>query len=303
MSSLRDKIRAKRQQIQDKSAGQERTYKLQNGKTAFRILPGKGSLEDFYQEIGIHWIKDSKGKVITAVGDREICYGEPCPVRQAIEKYIDQAKESRDDDAVKHGRDMLAKSRFYVNAVIVKAPGEFEKDKPVMLDLPQTAFDSILSQIEDQLEEIEGDIDLLKEGPFALAKGLTFVIEKSGSGLETRYNAYIQPTSKPIAVPQSAYDSAVDLVAFKRSQFDERTRRALVALGDMMGTDLSDLADRLAAPSTVRKALTAPSKETSADDGLGDLDDDVIDGEIEEKEEAETEAMSDDDILADLDDL
>lgn len=299
MSSLRDKIRAKRQQIQDKSAGQERSYKLSNGKTYFRLLPGAVAAPDeFYQEIGIHWIKDAKGKVITAVGDREICYGEPCPVRAAIERFIKVSQEANDDDAVKRGKDMLAKPRFYVNAVIVKAPGEFEKDKPVILDLPQSAFDSILSQIEDLLEETPADGDLTEKGPFSLKSGVTFVIEKTGSGLETRYNAFIHAGSKAIPVPRAAYDAAIDLAGFKRAQFDGRARKALAALGDMLGTDLTDLSDSLAAPDTVRSAALPPPT------GKGAADDDILDGEIIEDEEvAVDEAMSDDDILADLDDL
>lgn len=295
MSGLRDKIRAKRQQIADKSAGQERSYKLSNGKTFFRLLPGVGDLSEFYQEIGIHWIKDAAGKVITAVGDREICYGEPCPIRQAINRFIEVSAAAEDDVAVKRGKDMLAKSRFYVGVVILKAPGEFTKDKPEIIDLPQSAFDQILSQIEDAIEELPEGADLATVGPFAFATGATFCIEKSGSGLETRYNAYIAAT-KPQPIKASVMEAAVDLAAFKRAQFDSRTRKALAALGDMIGTDLTELAGSLAAPAGIRAAaLPKP-----------DADDDIIDGDIEEIEDAADEVeepVSDDDILADLDDL
>lgn len=311
MSSLRDKIRAKRQQIQDKSAGQERPYKLLTGKTFFRILPGVADPEEFYQEIGLHWIKDRKGKTITAVGDRETCYGEPCPVRAAIERFIQISKDEGDDSAVEIGKEMLAKPRFFVNAVIVKAPGEFDSSKPVLLDLPQTVFDSILSQIEDQLEEVPEGSDMLEVGPFSLKNGSLFVIEKTGSGKEsTRYNAYVHSTTKPHKVDRAIYESAIDLEGYKRAQFDGRTRKALAALGDMIGTDLTDLADKLAAPAAVRgAALPPPTGKAAAAAGSGaagkaaaEDDDDILDGEIEDEAD-EAEAMSDDDILADLDDL
>jgi len=300
MSSLRDKIRAKRQQIQDKSAGQERPFKLLTGKTLFRLLPGVGVPEEFYQEIGLHWIKDSKGKTITAVGDREICFGEPCPVRAAIERFITVSKENRDDVGVDLGKEMLAKPRFYVNAVVIKAPGEFDPKKPVLLELPQTVFDSILSQIDDMLEEMPADADLLEVGPFSLKDGPTFVIEKSGSGKEnTRYNAYVQAGLKPQKVDKAIYEAAIDLGGYKRAQFDGRTRKALAALGDMLGTDLTDLADKLAAPAAVRTAAIAGPV---AADEVDELEDDIPHGVIEELETVE-EAMSDEDILADLDDL
>jgi hypothetical protein len=206
------------------------------------------------------------------------------------------ARDIGDDDMLKEAKDMLAKPRFFANGIIIKAPGEFEKDKPELLEFSERTWDQILSQMEDMIEELDEGADLTKEGPFALDGGVVFVLEKSGSGLETRYNVYTH--SKKAKAPAGVLEAAVDLAGYKRSQFDERGRKALAALGAMIGEDLSDsVADALTAPAQT-KQLAAPE---STDDDFVD-EDDVIEGEVAEETPAEEE-LSDDDILADLDDL
>ncbi len=295
MAGLRDRIAAKRQAIADKSAGNERSFKWPVGKTYFRLLPGTNDAEEFFEEIGIHWIKDAKGKLITAVGDREICFGEPCPIREAIQRFISYAQDEGDDDSVKRGKDMLAKSRFYANGQIIKAPGDYEKDKPVLLEFSVTAWDSLLSQLEDLLEDLSEDADITKEGPFSLTKGMVFVVERTGTGMETRYNIYASGKVAPAA--SNALEGAVDLQAFKRSQFDERGRKALAALGGMIGEDLTD---------TIGASLTSPAETKTLAAPVEEIEDETVEeAEFETVEETveEAEVVSDDDILADLDSL
>ena len=292
MAGLRDRIAAKRQAIADKNAGNERSFKWPVGKTYFRLLPGVGNAEEFFEEIGIHWVKDDKNKLVAAVGDREICFGEPCPIREGIERYISYGQEQGDDDIVKRGKDMLAKSRFFANGVIIKAPGEFDKDKPVLLEFSVTAWDSMLSQLEDLIEDLDPEADLTKEGPFSLAKGMVFVVERTGTGMDTRYNIYTSGKTAP--APNGALEAATDLAAFKRSQFDEKGRKALAALGSWMGEDLAGPVADAIASSPATKALAAPEAE---DDDVFVDEDGVIEGEVADAE------LDDDDILAGLDDI
>jgi hypothetical protein len=305
MSSLRDRIAAKRESIADKSASFERSYKWQNGKTLFRILPGKTNAEEFFEEIGIHWIKDENGKVVCTVGDRQICYGEPCPVRESLEKFLALARENNDDKMLERGKEMLARSRYYANIVVCKAPGDFDPKKSVLAEFPETVWDSMLSQLEDQLEEVEEGADLTKEGPLAFANGVMFVVERSGSGKETRYNVYIN--NKTVALEPKIMDGALDLASYKRSQFDSRTAKAIAVIGAMIGVDLDEVASKLASP-PVNKAKRLAAPKTAKADDLED--DDVPDAEIVELEDdledetkAEAEVLSEDDILADLADL
>lgn len=296
MAGLKDRIAKKRQAIADKSAGYERSFKWPVGKTYFRLLPGKVEADEFFEEIGVHWIKQN-GKVVASVGDREICFGEPCPIREGIEAVMSHAREIGDDDMLKEAKDMLAKPRFFANGLVVKSPAEFEKDKPELFEFSEKTWDQILSQMEDMIEDLEDGADLTKEGPFAMDGGVIFVLEKTGSGLDTRYNVFTNP-KKAKATP-AALEAAVDLAAYKRSQFDEKGRKALAALGAMIGEDLSDsIADALTSPSET-KALAAPED----DDEVFVDDEGVIEGEVAEETAAEADELSDDDILADLDDL
>lgn len=271
MSSIRDRIKAKRQAISDKDASRIKTYKFQNGKTVFRLLPGKVDPDTFYEEIGVHWIKDKKANNVTAVGDRQICFGEPCPVREAIELFIRQAKEAGDDGLLKIGKDMLAKPRYFANIVVVKAPGEFEKDKAVVAEFPERAWDTILSQLQDHFEDLGDNFDVTKDGPLALEKGTLFVMERSGTSMkDTKYNPYI--AGKAHAIAPAVLEAAVDLTAYKRSWFDERTRKALATLGAMTGVSMNEIAERLAAPSG--KALPAPKDGWDEEETITAIDED-----------------------------
>lgn len=313
MSSLRDKIKAKRQAIADKNAGHERPWKWPVGKTYFRFVPGKETAEAFFEEIGIHWIKDEKGKFVTAVGDRQICFGEPCPVREAIDRVIQTGRSQggKEGDAlVELGKDMIAKSRYFANIKIISAPGDFEKDKATLVEFPEQVWDQILSQLYDQLEELPEGTDLLKEGPLSLAKGVVFTLEKSGSGkTNTKYHASFSGKTAPIDV--NLVNGAIDLAAYKRAQFGKNQRQALTVLGAMIGVDMSDIASALAAPAKSAGALPAPGAkdagkwgdEEEVQDEGDEADGPTVEVEDDEEETATSAAPSDDDILSQLDDL
>ena len=305
MSSLRDRLKAKREKIADKSASFERPYKWSNGKTAFRLLPGKVAPDEFFEEIGIHWIKDQNGKVVTTVGDRQICFGEPCPVRESIEKLMQIARDKGDDAMLERGKDMLAKSRYFANIAVLKAPGEFDKNKAVLAEFPETVWDSMLSQLEDLLEDVSDDADYTKEGPLAYKDGVTFVLERSGSGKETRYNVYINPKTE--AVKPEIMEGALDLSSYKRAQFEGRTNKAIAVLGAMIGLNPEEIARRLTAPDHEMKRLGATSTdkaskatETEVEDTPAD-DDDGLD--LGDDTEADAAVPSEDDILSELDGL
>ena len=312
MSSLKDKLKAKRQAIADKGNGRERSYKWQNGETLFRILPGKGTtpeqIGEFYQEIGIHWIKDANGKTVTAVGDREICYGEVCPVREVIGKLIAHGKTMQGpagDKIVEHGKDMLAKPRFYANVVILKAPGDFDPKKPVLAEFPEQVWDKLLSQILDYLEELPDDVDLLTQGPFSLEKGAVFVMEKSGSTkTDTKYNARITP--KGIKTDRAIYDAAIDLASFKRAQFAKPISQALAVVGAQAGIDMTDIAGALSDQAQA-KQIAGPSAASTTQPGSKWGDDEEVAQEttttVEPESDDELVGESDDDLLAGLDDL
>lgn len=313
--SFRDRLQAKKQAIADRQSGQQRSYKFLNGKTYFRILPGVSDPAEFFTEIGIHWIKDpSSGKVVTAIGDRSICFGEACPVRDAINELSRKAHQAGDEEGVKFAKDMMAKPRNFVNAVIVKAPGEFDPSKPVLVEFSEKQFDAILSQIEEFLDDIPEDADPSKVGPLSLKEGALFCIERSGHGLETRYNIYL--TGKSKAVEQSVFEQATDLESFKRAQFGERQNKALSHLSQLLGRDLTEAEAGLltGSPSSAGQIgmdNSARSSGSASGDTQSDSDDSPFvedeDAKQENVENTTTEAVSEEDLdadfLAELDNL
>lgn len=252
--SLKDKIAAKRQAMQDKDAGRVRAVKFPNGKTVIRLLPGTTDPDDFYQEIGIHWIKNKAGETVCAVGDRQICYQEPCPVREAIGELVQHGQSIGDDTMVKRAKDMMAKSRYFVNGVIMaSASADVKKGEAVLLEFSESTFNKLLSIMQDYIDADHAPLDL--------EKGTAFVIERSGSGLDTEYSVSAAPKNFG-ALPSSILEKRIDLAAYKRAQFDERAKTAIAAISKELGRPLdSDAIARLTAPAPGAKAIAGP-KET-----------------------------------------
>ena len=309
VSSLKERLKQKRQSIADKSAGNARSYKFQNGKTFFRILPGKDVPDAFYSEIGMHWIKDPKTKkTITAIGDREICFGEPCPVRASINELKRYAKEVGDDDLGELASDMMASPRNYMNILVLKAPGEFDPKKPELVDVSNAMLDKMLSGMEEYIDDLPDDADPLEQGPLALEGGLVFVLEKTGFGKETRYNIYPSGKHKADATPEMI-EQMIDLESYKRAQFDSREQKALAALSTMLGRDVTG--DDLLTNSGGQSENKAIGFEDDDDDVI-DVQPDAFDDEIPFNEvsddasadETSTEEIeADDDFLKQLEDL
>lgn len=297
--SLKDKIAAKRQVMNDKDAGRVRSVKFPNGKTVIRLLPGTDDPNDFFQEIGIHWIKNKASETVCAVGDRQICFQEPCPVRDAIGELIRAGQAAGDDALVKRAKDMMAKSRYFVNGVVMlTGSSELKKGEAVLFEFSENTFGKLLSIMEDY---IEADHDVLD-----LEKGVAFVIERSGSGLDTEYAVSAAPKNFGV-IPSSVLDKRTDLLAYKRAQFDDRAAKAIAAISKELGRPLdSDTIARLTAP--VGKAIAGPtSAPTEAKAGTASkaaAKEPVVEAEFEETPASPASAVDDvDAIMAELDNL
>jgi hypothetical protein len=303
-----------------------RSKKLKAGKTQVRVLPNPSAKDGkFWAELGVHWIKtEENGKPVAVVGCDDHVHGKSCAICTAIDRA---SKAAVDDSTLKIVKEWKVKKSVLVNALI--RSGDDKSDDPVILELTETTFAQILGMI-GEYEDDYGDILDPKTG-------IDFMIERIGSGLDTKYS--VLPKMKAAPVPDGVMSRLNDLDAHIETEFfrgDER--KALTAIANMMGIRVNDLmigsSGGSAATTASSALLTAPAAkdtidlsaarkkaETEVEDA--DVLDSVTDVEIEEldtdevkpvekaevkKTEAKVEnkalPQSDvDDMLAELDDL
>lgn len=259
--SLKDRIAAQRKQIADNKAAFLRSYRFKPGKTMIRILPGTAEPEDFSVEYGAHYIKDPRdsSKLLAVVGDAEICYGKPDPVRQAITDYIHAANERGDQDGAKAAKEWLARRSYVMNILIIGGADKENEGKVVPWEATSNQYDSVLSVIETMLE---ADTD-----PFDLNAGLVLVVERTGTGVnDTKYNFMPFPNAAKYPANQTHLDQRHDLVAYRDSKFGTSVTKALGVMSQMLGYDVSQTAvgAALTANAPAAGALAAPASNTPA---------------------------------------
>src|SRR5260370_41090133 len=73
--------------------GGGKAYQLKEGRTVMRLLPAANPEDQFWADLGVHWIKpDKDAKPIAVVGDPDICYGRMSELTPLIDKAMDAAK-------------------------------------------------------------------------------------------------------------------------------------------------------------------------------------------------------------------
>jgi hypothetical protein len=306
MSSLKDLIKNKRQKLA--SAGKkERPAKPPQGKSRWRILPSwkKDGDETFFRDFGQHFIKGEDGNVKAVYTCDAVTNGEACDVCNAIQQAAEYAASDAEQKQIK---DMRASKSMLFNAI--HRDGE-NPDKVVILGVSANLASDIMSVLEDFLDETEED-------PLSLDKGTDVVIERTGSGFDTRYRAQVALKSKP--VDKAVLSQLHDLDAYVMDN-DEGRLRALSAVSAVTGVAAlpsggSSAAGALTGPSGGKKKPEVlegkveepgdttdlddeiPSESSEADDDAGATEDDDTAGAAE----ADV-AMSDediDDLLGDL---
>lgn len=199
----------------------DRTVKLNPGKTVIRVLPGwRKNDATFFHAFGQHYIKrpapDANGKSIAAVF---VCsaatHGQPCEVCSAIEQGIMGA---RDPVVLKALNDSKAGRKFLVNVLVRSGQ---DPNTPVVMELPKTVFDAIMNMV-----------GMYGEAFFDPARGVDLIIDKSGKDLGTKYQVFPSPQSKPY--DPSVLSNLPNLDEFVRQEEEARVR-ALTAVSATAG--------------------------------------------------------------------
>lgn len=247
-TTLMERIRNKRKEIQARSGQREELLKVPSGKHKFRILPAKPGSEtdEFWADFGQHFIKSEeknergnrKVKAVYVCVDKT--FGKPCAICSTIEDMIPQATDDEQIELLDESK--CRRAEILVNCLHLT--GDASKvNTPQILQLTPTTFETILGLMDEY-----GDITDLNEG-------VDLVIERSGAGLNTKYT--VMPAAKSQKVNPTVLDSMVDLREFVQQEHEEGLTRAISAVNSAVGL--------LDAPMTARTtAKTLPSKTVGA---------------------------------------
>lgn len=247
-SKLLEKIRSKRKDIQAKTGQREDMLRVPTGKHKFRILPAhpsKGEEAEFWADFGQHFIKSEeknergnhKVKAVYVCVDKT--FGKHCDLCSSIESLMPQAVTDEQMELLEESK--CNRAEVLVNCLHLTG------DKPTVpqvLQLTPTTFEFILGMIDEY-----GDITSLSEG-------VDLVIERSGSGLNTKYS--VMPAAKSAPVPAAVLEQMTDLQDFVQQEHEENLTRAIGALNSTVG--LIDYAPK----AVTHKATKAIGTSTAA---------------------------------------
>lgn len=283
---LLSQIKSKRQQISDKKQGSKNTYRFKNKKTTIRILPTWRPADHeepiFYHDFGMSYIKDFDGNLLAVVGDARITYGQDDPIRNLINKALGTA---RTDAQRQHYKEMLAKPRIIVNALVLDDKENADPNIPEIVEFSSNQFDQVLAQMQ-----------LIAEGgenPLSLSAGYDLIVEKEGSGLLTKYKFNF--ARKATSVPESAMENINDIDSFLRSKFTDSDRASNAIKSLTQGADVYQ-----------SKAIGYSGNAETVTDSVEDAAFDIIEetrGNVSEPVSTNVQNASQEDIDAMLADL
>lgn len=168
----REAILKKRAEI-----GSGKFWKPRDGKNQIRILPPYSEKGLWFFELALHYGFTDEEERKRAYPCMKQWKDEPCPACDAM------AIIKKQDGGKKVADKMFPRSKYYVN-LIDRRIGE---DKVFIWGISGKMLNEIMSYEDD---EDYGNITHPK-------KGFDFVIEKSGQGLQTKYQIRIKPKSTP----------------------------------------------------------------------------------------------------------
>lgn len=224
MSTLLELMQQKQKDLQAQQ-GRQRTVKITQGQTTFRILPHKsGNLDaPFFHDYGQHFVKDFSGKTVAVYICAAKTFAKDCAICDQIESGIATVGDANVQGLLKEAR---SGSRYLLNVVKVKANGQFEAEVELM-EVPMTVFQDIV-QVYTQYKAQHG-LDII-----SLEAGYNITVNRTGSGQQnTRYSTTASP--QPTAIDPSYLERAHDLDAYVAQESDEQLKRAMAAIGGVSG--------------------------------------------------------------------
>lgn len=296
-TSMQDILAKARQK--SNANNKQRLSKPPAGKSTWRILPGWNPKEPnmFFHPYGQHYVKDLEGNIKAVLVCPDKTFDKPCEVCEMISAAMKNAPDDETRNKISESR---ANQQFIMNAVRVDNPD----GKVHILGVGSMLFNAII----ESLEEYE---DMLDPN-----EGNDLIIQREGTGLNTKYTLTPRAASKSKPVDASLLQQMHDLDVYCEEDFEAKKERALEALSGVTGI--------LPPTSGAAGALTGPSKTAVDidDDEIPDYSDeeekkpaksakaDIEDAELVDEDDGAADAasggeedMSDDELDALLDDI
>ncbi|WP_199153499.1 hypothetical protein [Chromobacterium sp. ASV23] len=259
MSALLEMLAKRSAAIKGASGNREKAITPESGATRYRILPSWRKTADgnfdsqaeFFHEFGQHFIKgvgETKPKAVYLCLSKT--YGRQCPV---CDKLAEGIAKSYDDDVINALKEAKAQGKYLFNVLM---PESGDPNTPKILALPPTVAQQIFDNITEWGEEM-----------ISLTGGRDVIIERTGTGLSTKYAVRVHP--KTTDVPAAVMNKIHDLDEWVKQENDEQERRALASIGAVAGL--------LAAPAGITTgSAPKPASTPIADFGSADEDDDAL---------------------------
>lgn len=255
-----DKLKAKLAETQERmkgngGGGDFKFWSPKDGRNVIRILPPKTGSEDFYAEARVHYNVGPDKKMVTC--------GKTARSTCAVCDFVDALYKTKDKEDEKLAKRMRATSRYYFN-VVDRSVEEGTEDYGEILVFGSgaTIFTDILGII---VEPDYGDITNAE-------KGRDVIINKSGKGLDTKYNTQARPVETAVGI-EDFDEKAIDLTVFTKPKSDEDMEAILEGKEPSGNSD-----EKEDTPSTsTGNSSDAPKNEEVAG---GDTEQDDIEKEI-----------------------
>lgn len=267
------------------SRSDSKHIKPKEGRNVYRIVAPTsaswiGPNGEFWADLGVHWIKTSlAGKPLCVVGNREICFGEPCDVGFTYSSAISHAKESGyDDDTIKLIESMRPQKSVLFQAI--ERTTDPKSQKVEVLELKPSAAQQIMDLYMQYAEE--------GQDMFDPKSGVDIVISRSGQGINTEYTVNIKPGSAFAPVSKEAIDSCIDLREhIEKEYFRGDEPKAIATLSQVAGINVPRLASSrpaaalTASPAAADKAAFKAAENSQVPDA--EYDEDEKQEEVQEE--------------------
>ncbi len=214
-AKMQERVKQQRQALKRN----QKTIKPNPGANRFVLLPGwrPGEEHIFDHAFGQHFIKDEAGEIKAVVPCLDAIYGRPCAVCDSISRSLRMVSSEEDVKTLTDAACGEKKRRYLVNVLALDTA---EPNTPQILELTPTTYDQLMAIVQEWIV-----------GVFDAETPQIVTIERTGSGLNTKYSVQITPNKHPM--PKGVKPHNLD--EYVKQESDEAAARAIGLVSKVAG--------------------------------------------------------------------